>query len=59
MRTPEELREGSRQYLAAATAEPEPHLKLALSNHALALRQLAETMERKGTPMLALGEATG
>jgi hypothetical protein len=46
MPTPVELREQSRRYRQAACAEPELHLKRSLANHAFALAQLAERLER-------------
>ena len=50
MRTPAQLREASRTYNCAARDEAEPHLKLGLARHALALAQLAERIERDAPP---------
>jgi len=47
MRTPAELREASRLAREAASAEAELHIRMRLANHALALAQLAERIERE------------
>jgi hypothetical protein len=46
MLTPAELRAGSRSARLAAENESAPPLKLRLADHALALAQLAEKIER-------------
>jgi len=47
MPTPADLRAESRLYQNAARKEPEPYLKRLLANHAFALAQLAEKLERE------------
>jgi hypothetical protein len=54
MPTPAELREASRQARLAVAKEPDPHLKRRLANHAFALAQLAEKMERAAAAPEAL-----
>jgi len=46
MLTPAELRHNSRVFRHSAMSEDNPHLKLRLASHALALAQLAEAIER-------------
>jgi hypothetical protein len=46
MLTPAELRHNSRVFRHSAMSENNPHLKLRLASHALALAQLAEAIER-------------
>jgi hypothetical protein len=48
MRIAEELREESRLYREATREEADRYLKRRLANHALALAQLAERIERQG-----------
>ena len=46
MPSPAELRQTSRSFEWVAEQERDPHLKQRLTNHALALAQLAEKIER-------------
>jgi hypothetical protein len=58
MPTPAQLRKACRSAIRAAKKESDPHLKRMMANHAFALAQLAEKIEREAGMAWALASQT-